>query len=263
MANVRPQPTSYYYSGQGRLFMGERDPVTGRPISLVAVGNVPALEIAISVQKYEHKESQSGLRSTDVTVITEQTPTINITLESFSPRNLALGVWGTTYQDAAGTVTSEEIMVSKGAIVALRNPGVTNVVITLDGESTPLDEATNYDIDPGFGTIYFKADAADITGTTPVKATVAYEHADTERLEAMMLSTPPERFLRFEGLNTINGELVVLEIPRVAFEPFQSIPLINEEIAQAEVTGNILLDSLISSTSQSKFFSQRYVSDIQ
>ncbi|KGP00311.1 hypothetical protein JT27_18470 [Alcaligenes faecalis] len=255
MATVRPIPQSYYYSGQGRLFMGERDPVTGRPLSLIPVGNVPELEISIAVTKFEHKESMSGQRSVDLTVITEKTPTISITLESLDPRTLAMGLWGISREEAGATVTAETIKIKPGMTFALANPGVEDVVIQVAGAD--IDEATNYDIDPGFGTIYVKADAADITAE--VEATISYKHGDTQRLDALMTETPPERFLRFEGLNTVNGDLVLVEIPRVSFEPIASLPLINEELAQAEITANILLDPLVVTQGVSQFFTQRIV----
>lgn len=256
MAIVRPVPQSYYYSGQGRLFMGDRDPATGRPLNMVAVGNVPNLEIQLAVQKFEHKESMSGVRSVDLTVIQEMTPTIAITFESLDPRNLVLGLWGAATEETGGSVTEETIKIKQGAIVALAHPGVTDVVITVSG--SPIDADDNYDIDPGFGTIYIHEDADDVDAQDTT-ATISYTHSGSQRMDALMQQTPPERFLRFEGLNTVNGDLALVEISRAAFEPMQSLPLINEELAQPEITANILLDPLITASGVSQFFTQRII----
>jgi len=257
MANVRPVPESYYYSGQGRLLIGERDPNTGRPLRMYAVGNVSALEIQVAVTTVQHKESMSGDRATDLTLVTEKTPTCNITFESLSLKNLVTAFWGTETAEAAGTVTGETLVLTRGAVVPLANPGVSDLELSLSGGGT-LAEEGNYDIDPAFGTIYVKADAADIpAGEEGVTVTAAYSFADHSRLDALTQVAPPERFLRFEGLNTINGDAVLVEIPRASFQPLQSLPLINEEVAQAEVTVDILLDPFI--TSGSKYYRQRIV----
>lgn len=258
MAIVRsPIPESYYYSGQGRLLMGERDPNTGRPIRLYQVGNVPALEIQLAVTSTQHKESMSGQRSTDLTLVTEKTPTINITLESLNLRNLAAAYWGEASEEAAGSVTGEVAKLTRGAAIPLAHPGVTDLVITYDDSGTPatLAETGNYDYDPDYGTIYVLADATDVPENTGLDVTIAYSYAAHSRLDALTASAAPERFLRFEGLNTLNGDAVLVEIPRASFQPAQARALINEEVGQAEIVCDILLDPKI--TTGSKFFTER------
>lgn len=252
MSNVRPIPESYYYSGQGRLLMGERDPATGRALNVYAVGNVTALEVQIAVTTVNHKESMSGDRAQDFTLTTEKTPTANITFESLSTKNLVTGFWGEETTEAAGVVASEPLKLMRGAVVPLANPGISDLVLTAGG--SPLDEEGNYDVDPVYGTIYVKADAADVP-VEGVEVTAAYSYADHSRLDALTQQAPPERFLRFEGLNTINGDAVLVEIPRASFQPLQSLALINEDVANAQVTCNVLADSFI--TSGSKYLRQR------
>lgn len=239
---ARALPKSTYYSGQGQVLFGERDPVTGRPIRTYAVGNAPALEIAVSTTQTDHKESMSGQRATDFSLITEKSATFTLTLESFDLRNLAMSFYGETVNIAAGTVTGETHAVDTsvpGYVVVLANNQVKDVVVK-DGATTV--PASSYVVDPDFGTVQF-----DPTVTPAIKKdlTFAYSYGSSVRLDALTQVAPPERFVRFHGINTVDDNLYLVEIPRAAFQPLASLPLINDEVAQVELTANILPDSLI------------------
>ena len=57
-----------YFSGQGRVWIGERS-AQGEPMGLKYVGNVPELKVSLSVDTLEHQESVSGQRLTDLQLI--------------------------------------------------------------------------------------------------------------------------------------------------------------------------------------------------
>ncbi|WDS62438.1 hypothetical protein UFRH6_7 [Pseudomonas phage UF_RH6] len=238
MATNRPVPKSAYYSGQGRLIIGERDPVTGKPLNLYEVGNCTALEITIATTETDHKESMTGERAIDFTIVSEKNATFTITCESLSLKNLALGFWGSTATKAAGTVAAEPIKIAPGAYVALANQNVSAVIITTTGGTPAPVPTTAYSVDPEFGVIRFNDTATAGDGT------VEYEFGEVSRLEALTQVAAPERYLRFEGINTLNEELVLVEIPRAQFSPLQNLPLINEEVASFEIAGKILQDPL-------------------
>ena len=60
MAQIRPVPTSYYYSGQGRLGIGDRDPVTGAFDNVTYVGNVTSLTTDIR-KKIQNRSATSQI----------------------------------------------------------------------------------------------------------------------------------------------------------------------------------------------------------
>lgn len=250
MAN-RPVPKSAYYSGQGRIIIGDRDPLTGKPLNLYEVGNCTALEITIQTTETDHKESMSGERAIDFTIVSEKNATFSITCESLSLKNLALGFWGETGEVAAGTVSAESIQVAPNAFVALefQNIDPTSVVVTQGGTAVTDDK---YDIDADFGTLRFKS-----TATAGV-ATVAYDYDAVTRMDALTQVAAPERYVRFEGINTLNEELVLVEIPRAAFSPLQNLPLINEDVANFTMEGKILQDPL-AEDDDSKYYRQTLI----
>jgi hypothetical protein len=246
---TRPIPTSYYYSGQGRLLIGKRNATTGAGENFIAVGNVTSLTVDIATTKFEHKESMSGNRSIDATVITEQKGTFKFSTESLSLDNLALGLYGTKLTTTSGAVTAETHTYEAGHIIALKKPKVSAVIVKVGATTCVL--GTDYDIDTDFGTIYPIATSTLIVDAAVVS--VDYTAGAVDRMDAFTTGTAPERFLRFEGLNTYDGKLVLLEVFRAAVDPMTGLEYINQDFGKADFSGNILLDSLVTG-SGSKYF---------
>ena len=253
MAVNRPVPRSAYYSGQGRLIIGERDPLTGKPLNLYQVGNCTALEITIATTETDHKESMSGERAIDFTVVSEKNATFSITCESLSLKNLSLGFWGETDEEAAGTAADIPVAMAPGAYIALPHQNIDpDSFELLDAADAPVSAAL-YDFDHEFGVIRFTDTA------TVVAATSNYDYNGVSRLDALTQVAAPERFVRFEGINTINGELVLVEIPRAQFSPLQNLPLINEEVASFTMEGKILQDQLAVGAGDIRYYRQTLI----
>lgn len=253
MAVNRPVPRSAYYSGQGRLIIGERDPQTGKPLNMYQVGNCTALEITIATTETDHKESMSGERAIDFTVVSEKNATFSITCESLSLKNLALGFWGSTGEEAAGSAADIPVAMAPGAYITLPHQNIDLASFELlDAADAAVDEEL-YEFDHEFGVIRF-ADTA-----TVVAATSNYDYNGVTRLDALTQVAAPERFVRFEGINTINGELVLVEIPRAQFSPLQNLPLINEEVASFTMEGKILQDQLAVGEGDIRYYRQTLI----
>lgn len=101
---------TYYFSGQGIFYVAERN-ADGSPQNFVDLCNVSAMEISIDVTKFEHKESKTGQRAIDLTIIQEKNGTFTITLENINSFNLALAMFGTKSVVAAATVAGESVAV--------------------------------------------------------------------------------------------------------------------------------------------------------
>lgn len=257
MATVRPIPESYYYSGQGRLGIGDRDPVTGEYSNLVFPGNVTSLTVDIATTKFEHKESMSGQRAVDKTIIQEKNATFKIAIESLSLAVLQLGLFGLSGQKPTGTVTAETHKATLGAAIPLRFPNVSNVVVTKSSGGGTAIAAQSYAVDEGFGTVYINAAASDVQAGDVLS--FSYSYGAHETLEAFTQATPPERYLRFEGLNTVDGSLRLLEIPRAAFDPITGLEYINTEFGTGELNGSILPDLTVTDGTKSQYFRERRV----
>lgn len=259
---------NYYFSGQGSLMVAERH-TDGTPKGFTRVGNVPSLEISIEVTKFEHKESCTGQRAIDLTIVQEKNGTFTMTLENFTPFNLALGFWGQEAQVAAATgATVRTLAWSYDQphyldVISLNT--INSVNVDPDGTPVALTLDDDYTIDLEYGTITFLSTGTVIGtgGTNPfdfdgdADDTIEVDY-DSDAFHGMdaLTKTSQQRWLRFEGLNTIDEKAVVVDLFKADIDPITGLAIINEEIAAAEVTGNLLIDNL--QTGDAKYFRVRY-----
>lgn len=126
----------YYYTTAGKLYKvatggtsGSTAPtgttssttdgsITSAYQDWVDIGNCPAFEFQPEVTKLEHFSSRSGIRTRDLTVITEKKGTLNITMDEWSTTNIALAVLGTTTGTAGSSVT--EIFASTSVLAQVK-----------------------------------------------------------------------------------------------------------------------------------------------
>lgn len=254
---------NYYYSGQGSLYVAKRNATTGKPEGFIAVGNVPELTLDIEVDKFEHKESESGSRLLDLTVVKEKKGKFKFKLENLDLNNLAIGLFGTSTEVAGGTVAAgspETIAIPMGAKsmrFPLANPKVSSVVVKDNTGVTTYVENTDYTVDTANGVIILPATGAIVTaaGSAAINIKVSYTYAAYKNLEAFTQAAAPERFLRFEGLNTIDDSRVIIDLYRAQFDPMTGYSVINDELGAVDMGGNLLADATI--VTGSKFFRQR------
>ncbi|ATS92314.1 hypothetical protein DLP05_015 [Stenotrophomonas phage vB_SmaS_DLP_5] len=232
-----------YFSGQGKVYIAERDSVTGRPGAFRFVGNVPELRISMSVDNLEHKESMSGSRLTDLRITREKTCELAFTLEDFSVENLSLGMYGATTELSGATVTAEPLPagLKAGDYVRLDNPNVSSLVVK-DGSATPvtLVEGTDYRVESAaFGTIQI---LTALTGKTQ-PLTAAYTSTTGGKSVNMFSAPSKERWIRFEGLNTADeNKPVLVELYRTTLDPMSELSLISDDLLKLELSGAVLYD---------------------
>lgn len=252
-----------YYSGQGRVAVAVRDGTTGAPLGFEEVGNVPDLSVSVSVTKFEHKESQTGNRAVDLSLVQEKQGTFSMTLESLTASNLAMAFWGTTTPVVAGSVTGESVTVYLGKYSQLANIGVSNFAsgaLEFGTSEDDLVNSLNGYVNEATGSVFVFSDAEQTTRGAAVNITdgqvlsVDYDYAGATTIDGFIESNQ-ERYLRFEGLNTIDGKAVVVDIFKAQLDPLTDYGLINEELGSLTVTGTVLYDEL--QPGNSKFFRQR------
>lgn len=234
-----PTPQSYYYSGQGRLMIGERD-INGRGISFIEIGNATGVQIDVTNTKFEHKESLTGNRGRDLVIIKEIKASLKFTGESLSIDNLALGLYGTSIKTTSTPVVDEpHTLTALGGIVTLNRQAVSAVIVKIGSTVVP---AGDYIADTDFGTIYCSPSSAVLLAGAILL--VSYTGGIVNKLDAFTVPVPTNKFIRFEGLNTVNGDRLLLEAFKCQFEPLSQIQLITEDLANAAFTANILVDPI-------------------
>ena len=264
MPQSRSTPTSRYFSGQGRLAIGDRDPTTGLFSNLIYVGNVTALTLTPSVESTPHNESMTGERGEDFTFNSTRSIEFSFTAESLELNLLQAALWGTKTDDATGgAVVDEAHTASPGKSFPLNHPNVSAISIETATGSTPLVDGDDYNYDAEFGVIHILSTSTVITAADTA-VLVSYTGGEYINIEAMTSLEAPERYIRFEGINTLSEEggfsqeLYLVEIPRARMNPISSFELINDAVGSAEFTGRCLQD-VTAASGTSKYFRHRVI----
>lgn len=228
------------FRGQGKVYAAVRG-TDGFPLALPWLGNASELNVKFETEKIEHKESYTGQRLVDSTIITGKTASMSMRLDDFDLDRLALGLYGAKATITGAAVTAEVFpTVALNDEVVTKNPVISAVVIK-DSAGTPatLTLGTHYTItDAGFGRVKFINLAAFVQ---PFK--IDYTYA-TRVQSGMFTVAAPERWLRFEGLNTANGDKkVIVDLYKVQISPLSELALIGDEHGSYELTGSVLLDT--------------------
>lgn len=230
-----------YFSGQGKVFIASRA-TNGLPAAMRWVGNVPDLKITLETEKLEHKESSSGQRLTDLSLITGKKASVEFTLEEFSSDNLALALYGSKSSITGSTVTGEVLAnpLAAGDYARLVNGKVSSVVIK-DSAGTPatLVAGTDYEVaSSDHGTLKILNIGSYVQ---PFKADYSYgEQINVGLFQA----AAPDRWLRFEGLNTADAlKPVLIELYKVSLDPLAELALISDDLAKLTLSGAALYDA--------------------
>lgn len=236
------------YSFQGKVYLGERD-ANGNPQSLVWVGDASVAQVALATDVSERQESFSGNRLTSARLQKSKKATFNLTLNYFSPQNLALALYGNQISVATGTVTAESFpaTLAQGDFVALEHRDVSALVITDSAASTPktLVEGTDYTLDSApAGIVKIIGDPSGFT--QPLKAAYTYAAAVNVPL---FVTGIPERYLVLDGINTLDNSRVKARLYRCVFDPAKQLDLISADLASFELSGSVLYDALHASDS--------------
>ena len=249
------QESSNYLSGQGVLLLATKDGTTGEPnVGFRAVGNVSVLTIGNETTEFEHKESQSGVRAIDLTLVTEIKVNVTFTMESLISENLALTLKGLQTDVAASTVTDVAGVAYHDLWTPLEHISVSAFVLTNTGGIVTYVLDTDYELDAAAGA-FRTLSTGTITDTQAVEWD--YSFAIQETVDALTQGANPVRWARFHGLNTADTDQpVIVDIYRLEITPLAELALINDEISQMAIEATALSDS--TRATGSKFFTIRH-----
>lgn len=225
-----------YISLQGKFYLSEI--VNGIAGAMRQLGNVPEFELEIGADVIEHKESMTGKRTTDFTMINATSVNFSGQLEEVNPENLQYILSGMTHT----VPTKTEADVSLGTVVAgeeikLDGYNLKTVSFKDSTSGTPKTITDDqYNLDAKFGTVIFN-DVTDLT--MPILASYTTGAVTNTTLAS---DFEKEYKLFFKGINTANNEHVAVTLWRTKKSPETTFPLIHEELGQYEISGQALSD---------------------
>lgn len=251
---------STYFSGQGVVLLGDRDPVTGKGSNFIPVGNVSDLKVSVATSVVEHKESQSGARGIDLRLTTEVKANLSMVMESFNAVNLGIALRGAATTTVAGTVTAEAAKFATGMVHPLSRLGVTNVVVKkgvttlveyVAGTATAADGQWDYKLNAAAGSLMYATTPKTALLVTGDGLAIDFDYAAQKTVDALT-EAASEKYVRFEGLNTADdNKAVVVEAFRFLTDPLKELSLISDTVQKFTLDGTILMDAI---QSGSKYF---------
>jgi len=240
------------FSLQGRIHVGTRL-VSGKPGPLSWVGNVPEATLALATETTPKTESFSGQRLSYGRLQTSKSGTFNLTLDEWSLKNLAMGLYSASANTATGTVTDEAFpsALVAGDQIRLEHPYASALVIEDSASGTPatLTAGTHYRLMGHNASMIELLDVASLT--QPFLA--SYSYAAYDQIGAFSVASP-ERYVVFDGVNTETGEGVLIDVYRVRFDPISELGLIHQEYGSLSLAGSLLFDELNNSGGQEAGF---------
>jgi len=245
---------NWYFSGQGVIMVGRRDPITGNPIGLRPIGNCPDMRIMIGTTVVNHKGSQDGQRATDARLQTEINVTCSITVENWNAKNLSEATRGSDTLVPAGTATNEDVPAFPGLVSSLRFIRVNGVVAkqasTTLVQYTDGTEPWDYKLNQDAGSIMMNdgllMDYASYVPTSPASngavLTVSYSY-DEQYIVDSLTRPITDNWLRFEGLNTVEeNSPVIVDVFRFSNDPLKELALLSDTFGQFVIEGSVLKD---------------------
>jgi hypothetical protein len=220
------------FVGKGKLYLGRYG-----QNNLQRVGNSSKLSLSIDEESKElaDYENPGGGVADALSRIKEAK--IALTLHNLNASNLALALFGEASQLAAGTVTQENHVAHKGALLRLDKLGASAVMVTNASGSTTYVAGSDY-LASGGG--LFIPDTSAITDAETIK--VSYAYGAQQVIEAM-LSTGLDYTLAFDGLNEADsGKPCVVDLWRVRFTPAKALDLIDDDFSKLDLEGKLLKD---------------------
>jgi hypothetical protein len=241
--------SDYSYIGTGKIYMRE----AGKAVGLTEVGNASKLNFSVEedvIQERDYTSPGGGVKNEVRRVKNVVTA---MTLHELKPANIAIMLYGTADENAAGTVADEKISAYPGALTRLAHANPSSVVVKDDNAgaagSTTYDAGDDYEVRPGgiFIPVGSAIQDADLIH-------VAYSYGAEDVIEALT-SAAKEYELFFEGLNEAqSGRPFLVDVYRVRFGATKSFDLIGDNFAGYELTGAVLKDSTKTGVGISPFF---------
>jgi hypothetical protein len=234
------------YLGTGKIYLEDLD----TPKGLIPIGNCSSFSYEATTQEIEEQDYTSPGGGLDASVLRIQSLNISYNARHFKAANIARAVYGLNTDEAAGTVSAEAHTVHRGALVDLRYPGASSIVITTAIGGTPLVLDTDYIINAA-GYPEILETSALVTGAG-LDVLVAYSYSAHASVQALVASGKRFR-LKFLGLNEVrSGKPMVIEVFRVNHSP-ASMSLIGDEFQGMEFTAKAEKDQTVLGSGLSQY----------
>jgi hypothetical protein len=240
---------TYAYLGAGKVKMR----VVGALAPLILIGNCSQLVFGAQLDTKELKNFTKGGGGTYAKADRVSSVTCNVSVHDLDGANIARASGGTWTSQAAGTVTSEDVVAYKGGTTPLARAPSAITTVTGPGGVTTYVAGTDYNLTPGGIEVLATGSIPDPVAGAP-NIEVTYANTKQQVVQAMV-NSGLEYELLFEGLNEAESDKpVIVHAYRVKFAPAQAINWIGDDFAVLELVGTVLADANIVTPGLSQYY---------
>jgi hypothetical protein len=222
----------YTYIGSGDIYLRE----AGSAAGLTKIGVISKLDLSAE----EEAKSLRGGRGNPVVNEIRRVSGVTavFTLHGFNKADLAIALRGAGATVAAASITGEEHVAYKGALIRLARVNPSTVVVKNEAGTTTYVAGTDYTVSPGGVHI---TDASSIVNGDTVQ--IDYAHGEEDVIEAFV-NSGKEFEMYFDGINEADsGKAVTVDFYRFKPGVLKSLPLFGEDFAAFEIEGALLADA--------------------
>lgn len=236
---------------RGKVYF-DRFTTAGVKTGELFLGNCEALTISVSedeVRKYSSAEAAAPLLAS---APIRRTFELSMTLDEWTPENLALAFMGnvSALAQGSGSISNEIITVAaKGRYYPTSKRKISTVVVTGPSNTPTYVANTDYKVDGTEGRIYIMETGA-IPATGNLEVDYAYA-ADTSVTIQGGNASKIEGSLRFVG-DPVSGPTQTVEIWKVRLKPEGEMPFIGDDYATFTIKGEVFAD-LVNHPTESLF----------
>lgn len=226
--------------GSGDLYFNRKE-VDGTYKGFRYAGNASKLEGNPQPTTIEKKGSNNAARAIIARAITETKMELAITLDEFTPDNLALAFLGEVGSVSQSSATKTAATLGNAVVGYALDTGFKNITLTdVKHSATVFVLGTDYDYDPVSGMVFILpggsiTDAMPLTwdGSVPAFTAATVEGMANGNIEGK---------LRYVSSVDQVGPRVQVDVHRIAIAPSGVVALIGDAFAELPLTGEVLAD---------------------
>lgn len=226
----------YFAVPQGRVFIAERD-ASGLTTGYKFIGDTDGFTITTAQQFLDIYESFTGDRNIVAHIPTQTDISAEISILNIDAANLAKAYYGEISTAASGAVTGEAVTAYADQSFALKNPGVSSVVVKKG--ATTLVLGTDYSVEADTGVITILPGSTQVTGSAGVALTIDYSHTANKKIKGFTQGLK-DYSLEFAGKSRFDSKGQKATIHRIALDLAATLSLIGTGVNKLVLKGKLL-----------------------
>lgn len=208
------------------------------------LGNCTEFSITPSVEEIEKKSSTDSARRLLRSDVTGTNLELTITLDEFTPENVALALFGEvgTYSQTGASVTDEAHgSVKQGEYVRLLYRGISAVTVTSNPAGTTYVAGTDYEVDAQEGRIYI-VPGGGIANNANILVDYTYETQSKSTVRGGAVSSI-KALIRYVSNNPTSPESSAF-VWRASIKGSGAVGFLSDNYASFQITGKLEADSV-------------------